>query len=276
MERPLRLHSQLTTKAIESLRFASGDEDLRGQLYDEFGDALFENFASVEGKLRKRLADWGNEEEGENTGEGLTTGRLPDKKKKKLLDAGSWWRDARLVEIATDLRQEVGDRLFEDHNDFRNAVNLAVQKLGLKVSGSDLKVILRSASWRVETAPAVIAKIHKPAKTKTDPLQGRYDAELGGKKWVVEYEPDSELRDTEQVPLLEEGGIDTFIRRKVLPYTPDAWIKKDATRIGYEISFTRHFYRPQALRTLQEIRADILAAGREAEGLLDELLKEGA
>ena len=89
---------------------------------------------------------------------------------------------------------------------------------------------------------------------------------------IVEYEPDSELRDTEQVPLLEEGGIEAFIRREVLPYTPDAWIKADATKIGYEISFTRHFYKPQPLRTLDEIRKDIIAVEREAEGLLDALL----
>lgn len=62
----------------------------------------------------------------------------------------------------------------------------------------------------------------------------------------------------------------------MLPYTDDAWIKEDATKIGYEISFTRHFYRPQPLRTLHAIRADILTVEKEAEGLLDELLKGGA
>jgi hypothetical protein len=66
-----------------------------------------------------------------------------------------------------------------------------------------------------------------------------------------------------------------FTRREVLPYTPDAWIKEDATRVGYEISFTRHFYKPQPLRTLEEISADILAIEKEAEGLLDALLKLG-
>lgn len=90
---------------------------------------------------------------------------------------------------------------------------------------------------------------------------------------IIEYEPDADLRDTEQVPLLGEGGIEAFIRREVLPYTPDAWIKKDATKIGYEVSFTRHFYKPQPLRTLEEISADILAVQQEADGLLDGLLK---
>ncbi len=74
------------------------------------------------------------------------------------------------------------------------------------------------------------------------------------------------------MPLLEDGGIEAFIRREVLPYTPDAWIKADATKIGYEISFTRHFYKPQPLRTLEEIRADILAIEKDAEGLLDDVL----
>jgi type I restriction enzyme M protein len=58
-----------------------------------------------------------------------------------------------------------------------------------------------------------------------------------------------------------------------LPYTPDAWIDESKTKIGYEISFTRHFYKPQPLRTLEEIRADIIAVEKEAEGLLDDLRK---
>ena len=86
---------------------------------------------------------------------------------------------------------------------------------------------------------------------------------------------DSDLRGTEQVPLLEEGGIEAFIGREVLPYTPDAWINDGATKVGYEVSFTRHFYKPKPLRTLAEISADILAIEKEAEGLLDGLLLRG-
>ena len=73
--------------------------------------------------------------------------------------------------------------------------------------------------------------------------------------------------------MLEEGGIEAFISREVLPYTPDAWIDESATKIGYEISFTRHFYKPQPLRTLEEIRADIVALEKETEGLLGEITK---
>src|SRR6266545_4874392 len=277
VERPLRLHSQLTLRAIESLRIASGDEDLRAALYEEFGDALFENFPGVEKALEKRLAEWGNGgagDEEEDDEEGAPARKsLPEKRKKKLLDARTWERDARLVETATTLRQVIGGGLFTDHNVFRDAVDAVIKESGRKVSATDLKLILRAASWREESAPPVIAKIHKPGKVAPDALYGRYETEVDGRPCVVEYEPDGDLRDTEQIPLLEEGGIEAFFRREVLPYTPVAWIKEDATKIGYEISFTRHFYKPQPLRTLEEIRADILAVEKEAEGLLDELLK---
>jgi type I restriction enzyme M protein len=174
-----------------------------------------------------------------------------------------------------ELRSILGEALFEDHNVFRNRVDDALKKARLKLSAADLKLVIRAVSWRVETAPPVIAKVYKPGKAKADPLYGLYEMNLGGKRVIVEYEPDSELRDTEQVPLLEEGGIEAFFRREVLPYTPDAWIKEDATKIGYEVSFTRHFYKPQTLRTLEEISADILAVQKESEGLLDEVLKVG-
>jgi type I restriction enzyme M protein len=147
-----------------------------------------------------------------------------------------------------------------------------LEKLDIKLPAADLKLILKAVSLRVETAPPVIAKVHKPGKVKADPLYGMYETTVDKKSCIVEYEPDSDLRDTEQVPLLEEGGIEAFIRREVLPYTPDAWIKKGAEKIGYEISFTRHFYKPQPLRTLEEISADILTVEKEAEGLLDGLL----
>ena len=91
---------------------------------------------------------------------------------------------------------------------------------------------------------------------------------------MVEYEPDSELRDTEQVPLKEPGGIDAFFEREVLPHAPDAWVAADKTQIGYEISFARYFYKPAPLRTLAEIRADILALEQQSEGLLHRIVGE--
>ena len=176
-----------------------------------------------------------------------------------------------LVEIATKLSGFLGDGLFEDYNVFLEKVDAALKNLSLKLGASDLKLILNAVSWRVEDAPPVIKKVHKPGKMRSDPIRGMFETKLGGKTCVVEYEPDSELRDYEQIPLLEEGGIEAFIRREVLPYTPDAWIVEDDTKIGYEISFTRHFYKPPQLRTLAQISADILALEQETEGLLSEI-----
>jgi type I restriction enzyme M protein len=280
VERPLRLHSQLTRSRIETLRYASGDEDIRAALYAELGEALFEDPASVSSTLEKRLDDWGKaESEGEEEGEGETDTpkkSLSEKKKKKLLSEASWKRDAMLLNVANQLRQELGDDLFEDHNVFLKQVETALKKLDLGLSASELKLIISAVSWRAEDAPRVIKKVHKSGKVQPDPLRGLFDANIDGKDCVVEYEPDSELRDFEQIPLLEEGGIEAFIRREVLPYTPDAWLVEADTKIGYEVSFTRHFYQPPQLRTLAQISADILALEQETEGLLQEITKGAA
>jgi type I restriction enzyme M protein len=78
--------------------------------------------------------------------------------------------------------------------------------------------------------------------------------------------------DTEQVPLDYEGGSNAFIAKEVLPYAPHAWVDEKQTKIGYEISFTKHFYQPVQLRELSQIVADIRALERETDGLLEEVL----
>ncbi|KFN48859.1 restriction endonuclease subunit S [Arenimonas malthae CC-JY-1] len=130
---------------------------------------------------------------------------------------------------------------------------------------------LKEAAERSESAPPVIRKVHKKG-VKADPLRGLFATTIDGKPAVVEYEPDTDLRDTEQVPLLEEGGIEAFLQREVMPYAPDAWYVPDSIKTGYEVSFTRYFYKPAPLRTLDEIRADILALERESDGLLADIV----
>ena len=78
------------------------------------------------------------------------------------------------------------------------------------------------------------------------------------------------------MPLLEDGGIEAFIRREVLPYAPNAWYDPASVKVGYEISFTRIFYKPQPLRTLGEIRADILELEKETKGLLGLIIGDSA
>lgn len=135
---------------------------------------------------------------------------------------------------------------------------------------------LRGDGQTAEGAPPVIRRIHKPGKIAPDPLRGLFELMIAGKQCVVEFEPDSDLRDTEQIPLLEDGGIDAFLRREVVPYTGDAWYDPASVKIGCEVSFTRYFYKSQPLRTLEEIRNDIVALEKETEGLLSEVLKGGS
>ena len=85
-------------------------------------------------------------------------------------------------------------------------------------------------------------------------------------------EIDKTLRDKEQVPLTYEGGIEAFVRNEILPYTPDAIVNTDNYVIGYELSFTKYFYKPKQLRTLDEIRADIRAIEESTKGLLNQIL----
>jgi type I restriction enzyme M protein len=90
---------------------------------------------------------------------------------------------------------------------------------------------------------------------------------------AVEGEADKDLTDTEQVPLLYDGGIAVFMQNEVLPYVPDAYIDYAKTKVGYELSFTKYFYKPACLRPLAEIKADLTAIQAEAERLKNLIMK---
>ena len=241
----------------------------------------------------------------------VLTNRKPEHRKGRvqLIDASQWYKPLRKnlgkknCELSEeDIRRIVDTFLrFEETEQskiFPNAAfgywKVTVERpLRLKgidpereYSAKEIKT-LRETGERAEDAPPVIKRIHKHG-TAPDPLRGLFEASIHGKFRVVEYEPDTELRDTEQIPFLEcpachEPGylpsaaeqhtaIETFLRREVLPYAPDAWYDPESVKIGYEINFNRYFYKPKALRTLEEIRADLLAVAKEAEGLLGEIL----
>jgi type I restriction enzyme M protein len=229
----------------------------------------------------------------------VLTNRKPEHRKGKvqLIDATQWYKPLRknLGKKNCELSEEDIQRICQTFLDFKeteqskifpNAAfgywKVTVER-PLRFKGIDptrayspkeIKA-LKETVERDEKAPPVVTRIHKLTKTKADPLRGLFEATISGKSCVVEYEPDSELRDTEQIPLLEEGGIEAFISREVLPHAIDAWYNPESVKTGYEISFTRYFYKPQPLRTLEEIRADILALEKETEGLLGEIVGGG-
>ena len=159
-----------------------------------------------------------------------------------------------------------------DFNRFMEVVVADASAHGVKLTAKRKNLLQVALASREEAAAPVIKNAHKPGAVEPDPIRGLIEAALDGQSTVVEYEPDTEVRDAEQVPLLEEGGIEAFLRREVLPYAADAWYVPSNVKVGYEVSFTRHFYKPQPLRPLEQIRGDILALERETEGLLAEVI----
>lgn len=169
----------------------------------------------------------------------------------------------------------IGNGPHHDFNTFLDLVEADAERHGVKLTAKRVKLLQSVLAERDEAAERVIRRIFKPGKAKADPLRGLFEAIIGGKSFVVEYECDSDLRDTEVVPFKEPGGVEAFFRREVLPHAHDAWIDEDKTTVGYEISFTRYFYKPQPLRPLDAIRADILALERETDGLMTDIIGVG-
>lgn len=277
IERPLRLKSQLKRTAIETLRFATGDEALRAEMYAKYGDNLYEQF----GKLKPEIEAWlkgDDEEEGEDEmdDEDAQSPKrtVPEKRRKKVLDPTTWLRDRMLLELAKLAQQQLGDDVFEDHNDFRARFEAVMKTHDRKLGATEKKTIYKAVSWRDEGAPPVVAKRTKLKGSESfEPnYDGKHLEQVGKDRFLVEYEPDTDLRDNEQVPFREPGGIDAFFTREVLPHAQDAWIARDATKIGYEISFARYFYKPTPLRTLEQIRADIMKIEQQSEGLLHKIV----
>ena len=151
---------------------------------------------------------------------------------------------ARLAGIAAWLPEVFDLNVSREWNEVSGILEREAAKRGVKLRASDRKKIRDAFTVRSESA----APVWKDPKTPQI------------------YEADPLLRDTENVPLHEE--IDEYFAREVLPHVPDAWIDREATKIGYEISFTKYFYRYQPLRSVEEIVADLWALETETEGLL--------
>lgn len=126
---------------------------------------------------------------------------------------------------------------------FLNALRRTEQAIGIRLSASELKAVFAALGERDEKAEICRDKQGNP-------------------------EPDTDLRDTETVPLKE--SIDAYFQREVLPHVPDAWIDHSKTKIGYEIPLNRHFYRYEPPRDLETIEAEI----KTLEGEIVDLLKE--
>jgi type I restriction enzyme M protein len=268
VERPLRLAAQFTQERINSLQFVPALRDIMAWIYAQFGDTVYDSLEQHKTAIEAYIEQ-----------EELA---LNPKNRKAVLNPQTWLVQRDLLATAQDLMQQLGDTLYLDFNEFQAAVDKALKTLNTKLSASEKKQIINAVSWRDESAEKVIKKVHK---LKDDALTDKcaslatdseHLSEYGlfphpdKPHHYIEYEADSELRDTESIALKED--IQSYFRREVLPHVDDAWIDRSKTQVGYEISFNKYFYQHKPLRSLEEVTAEILALEQETEGLLKRLV----
>ena len=160
-------------------------------------------------------------------------------------------KEEQLANVIDRVATVMGAGPHPDFNRFMGVVVADASAHGVKLTAKRKNLLQMALAYREEAAAPVIKKTHKPGTAEPDPVRGLTEAVVDGQSTVVEHEADPVLRNTEQVPLLHEGGVEAFLRREVLPYAPDAWYVPGSVKIGYEISFTRHFYQPQPMRPLE-------------------------
>ena len=316
IERPLRLSVQFTNERIETLRFATGKLNAAMQkVYELHGDQLF-----------SRLGDSPGSEPSSNATTGAIAQRLrelePDiralvkadfadlkeKQIKDLLDPKTWNAQKELLDKATQLQAAIGTDQYDDFNEFEATLKQAIKDTGIELDAKQKKQIIAAVSWTNPNAQPVIKKIisrlgdspgsnksersNKSSATKTGAIARRLTADptygtFEYRDQIVEFKPDSDLRDNEDVPLTREtalgSGVDAvneaYFHKEVAPHVPDAWIDKDKTDdkdeqvgiVGYEIPFSRHFYEYEPPRPLRDIDEELDQLSGEIIGLLQEV-----
>ena len=183
-------------------------------------------------------------------------------------------KEKELSNLVLGASLELGKGPHIDFNQFVKSMNEYAEKKGFKFTAKGKKLIQSELAVVDEKAKPVIKIIYKKGKKESNPLYGTYEIDINGKSQIVEYEPDTNLSDTEHISLLEKDDIEGFFKREVLPYVPDTWIDSSKTKLGYEISFTRYFYKPAKLRTLEEIQKDIFALEQQTEGILEDIVRD--
>ena len=134
-----------------------------------------------------------------------------------------------------------------DYNEFMKKLSALADKENIRLTAKRLKTVRTYFTVINENAEPVLDKDGKP-------------------------EIDKNLGDTEQIPLTYEGGINAFFEDEIKPYVPDAWVDEKSVVLGYELSFTKYFYKPVELRNPADIIADIQAIEINTDGLLTSII----
>ncbi|MEJ8476659.1 type I restriction-modification system subunit M [Roseibium algae] len=266
IERPLRESYQFNDDRIAPLRFAPRPlHAIMQWIYDTYGTGWDEDgtdygvLAAHEVEIRTHIK--------------AEFPELKEKQIKDALDPKTWAAQLAILQQARAVQAKIGT----DQHDDTNGYDAAVKATGIKLDAAAKKQITAAVSWKNPKAKKVIKKIHK--NTPPDEYFGLFDVD----GQTVEYKPDGDLRDNENVPLDPASNttatVVEYFQAEVLPHVKDAWIdgsKRDAIDgevgiVGYEIPFNRHFYTYVPPRDLTEIDADLDKVSAEIMALLQEV-----
>lgn len=293
IERPDRRRAKFTPEAIAPLRFDKQLSEVMEHVYAEHGERVYEKTAPENNKegddkkksflksIEKDILSWCEDNDIS----------LNAKAKAKLLDVKHWLALKALLETAQTLMADIGSSEFDDFNSFKTQVDKSLKTHAIKLSAPEKNAILNAVSWYDETAKKVVKKVVKLSGDKLNDLLERYECEVadlpdfgyypvpatesGKKGEFITYETNSDLRDTESVPLRKDGeqpSIYQYFLDEVKPHVDEAWINLDTVKIGYEISFNKYFYLHKPLRSLEEVATDIINLEQKAEGLIAQIL----
>lgn len=269
IEHPDRRKAQFSAERIAELRFDKSLREPMQWMLEHYDEAIYQK-DTLKAK-EKDILKWCEDNEF-----GLNT-----KARKKLLDSKLWDKQASLVLTANALMQTIGEQEFNDFNAFKIRVDKTLKAQKIKLSASEKTAILNAVSWYDETAEKVIKKIiklnsstlnelleHLGCEQQDLPDLGYYPAEEPNE--YIAYEPNTDLRDSESVPL--KDNIHRYFLAEVKPHIDEAWINLDSTKIGYEISFNKYFYQHKPLRPLEAVAQEILDLEKQVEGLIADIL----
>lgn len=267
IERPKRLKAQFTKEKIDELRYDKSLKEAMVYAYATYGEEVYIDIA----KHKKDLIHWAEKQEL----------NLNSKQETALTSKLLWEKQKFLLDNGLQLLQKIGTKEFTDFNVFRAQVDEIIKSEKLKLSASEKNAILNTVSWYDADAEKVVKGIVKLSGDKLKkvlehldcneselPNYGYYITAKKGE--YITYETESDLRDTENIPLKED--IYAYFLREVKPHVVEAWINLEATKIGYEISFNKYFYRHTPLRTIEEISLDIINLEKLSDGLISEIL----
>jgi type I restriction enzyme M protein len=293
IERPDRRKAQFSADLIAALRFDKQLREPMEHIYSVHGDSVYE--AGYLKANDSAIYSWCEDNDI----------NLNTKAKTKLLDTTMWIKQCNVYLIAEELLEEFGNKEYDDFNEFKDDVDLAIKNQAdykksrkeevTKVTPAEKKTILDAVSWYDESAVKVIKKVVKFKQEKLDELLHHLNCEqanltdfgyfsTGKKNEFTVYESNSDLRDAESVPLTylsdkkhqdndyNNSEIHQYFLDEVKPHVSEAWINLNSTKIGYEISFNKHFYQIKPLRSVEDVATNIINLEQKAEGLIAEIL----